>query len=71
MLLAYECDGSCGQGEGDCDWDSDCLPGLVCNWDWWWGTDHCEAGDINTKQIHQYTIKCWHFITIMSVLIWK
>lgn len=43
-IHAYECDGSCGQGEGDCDWDSDCLPGLVCNWDWWWGTDHCEAG---------------------------
>ena len=69
MLLAYECDGSCGQGEGDCDWDSDCLPGLVCNWDWWWGTDHCEAGDININQIHQY--KYGHSVTIMSVMIWK
>jgi len=39
-----ECDGSCGQGEGDCDWNSDCLPGLICEWDWWWGTDYCEAG---------------------------
>merc|ERR1719412_380905 len=39
-----DCDGSCGQGEGDCDWNSDCLPGLICEWDWWWGTDYCEAG---------------------------
>merc|ERR1719400_1153519 len=25
---------SCGQGEGDCDRDSDCLEGLVCDFDW-------------------------------------
>ena len=42
-----ECNGSCGQGQGDCDWNSDCLPGLICEWDWWWGTDYCEAGNIN------------------------
>jgi len=41
---ANKCDGSCGQGEGDCDWNSDCLPGLICDWDWWWGTDYCEPG---------------------------
>merc|ERR1712133_90813 len=44
MTSANKCDGSCGQGEGDCDWNSDCLPGLICEWDWWWGTDYCEAG---------------------------
>ena len=45
-LADQKCDGSCGQGEGDCDWNSDCLPGLICKWDWWWGTDYCEAGNI-------------------------
>ena len=24
------CDGQCGEGEGDCDWDSDCYGFLVC-----------------------------------------
>eukprot|EP00091_Calanus_sinicus_P009142 TRINITY_DN21553_c0_g1_i1.p1 TRINITY_DN21553_c0_g1~~TRINITY_DN21553_c0_g1_i1.p1 ORF type:complete len:231 (-),score=49.77 TRINITY_DN21553_c0_g1_i1:147-839(-) len=24
------CDGQCGEGEGDCDWDSDCAGFLVC-----------------------------------------
>ena len=43
-FIANKCDGSCGQGEGDCDWNSDCLPGLICDWDWWWGTDYCEPG---------------------------
>ena len=41
---AKNCDGSCGQGEGDCDSDSDCLAGLVCYDDWWWKDDYCEAG---------------------------
>merc|ERR1719400_2283299 len=35
---------SCGQGEGDCDRDRDCLEGLVCDFDWWWGDDYCKAG---------------------------
>ena len=34
----------CGQGEGDCDWDSDCLPGLVCDFDAWFDEDDCVAG---------------------------
>merc|ERR1719373_1552138 len=38
------CDGTCVQGEGDCDRDSDCLPGLKCEFDWWGGTDICHAG---------------------------
>lgn len=42
------CEGQCGQGEGDCDWHSDCLPGLECDFDWWWGDDFCKAGP-NTK----------------------
>ena len=32
------CQGDCGEGEGDCDRDSDCLPGLVC------GAYNCEPG---------------------------
>ena len=32
-------------GEGDCDWDSDCLPGLDCDSDWWWNDDYCVAGN--------------------------
>ena len=24
------CEGQCGEGEGDCDWDSDCAGFLVC-----------------------------------------
>ena len=40
------CDGTCVQGEGDCDRDSDCLPGLKCEFDWWFGTDHCHAGEM-------------------------
>merc|ERR1712154_182029 len=34
----------CGQGEGDCDSDDDCVLGLVCEFDNWWGKDHCVAG---------------------------
>ena len=40
------CNGNCAQGEGDCDDDKDCLPGLVCEFDGWWGTDFCKAGMI-------------------------
>jgi len=43
-VSAKDCDGSCGQGEGDCDWSSDCLEGLVCDFDWFWGEDFCVAG---------------------------
>ena len=42
--LGSECNGFCGQGEGDCDSDSECLDGLVCEFDGWWGTDYCRAG---------------------------
>ena len=38
------CKGQCGQGEGDCDEDSNCLPGLKCDFDGWFGTDYCVAG---------------------------
>ena len=34
----------CGQGEGDCDNDGECLPGLKCDFDGWWGRDYCTAG---------------------------
>ena len=48
MLGHRECDGTCRQGEGDCDRDEDCLPGLVCNFDWWFGTDTCQAGKFHS-----------------------
>jgi len=34
----------CKQGEGDCDSDADCVDGLVCEFDNWWGRDYCVAG---------------------------
>ena len=43
------CHGQCGQGEGDCDRDSDCLSGLICDFDWWWGDDWCAAGRLTIK----------------------
>ena len=44
-ILGAECNGYCGQGEGDCDRDEDCYDGLVCDFDGWWGTDYCKAGN--------------------------
>ena len=43
-LFKKPCRGQCGQGEGDCDNDRDCLPGLVCDYDWWFNKDYCKAG---------------------------
>ena len=42
------CIGQCGQGEGDCDRDSDCLPGLWCEFDGFpgFGDDWCRAGNV-------------------------
>ena len=43
-------DNKCDVGEGDCDYDSDCLDGLVCGWnncdstgdaEWDWNDDCC------------------------------
>merc|ERR1711944_370378 len=34
----------CGQGEGDCDNNSDCVDGPWCDYDGWWDTDYCKAG---------------------------
>ena len=34
----------CKQGEGDCDSDDDCVEGLICEFDGWWGIDYCVAG---------------------------
>ena len=35
-----------GIGQGDCDWDSDCLDGLDCpGWVPDWADDCCEAGN--------------------------
>ena len=55
-MTAKNCNGSCGQGEGDCDSDSDCLPGLVCYDDWWWKDDYCEAGK-TYEFMNSYIIK--------------
>ena len=38
------CNGHCGEGEGDCDTNSDCLPGFRCKHDGNWfglGVDYC------------------------------
>ena len=43
-LFHKACRGQCGQGEGDCDKDKDCLPGLICDYDWWFNKDYCKAG---------------------------
>merc|ERR1711942_450794 len=32
------CNGNCGEGEGDCDWDMGCAGDLVC------GVDNCPQG---------------------------
>ena len=45
LFAGSQCNGSCGQGEGDCDNDGECLDGLWCEFDWWWGDDYCRAGD--------------------------
>ena len=74
-MIANKCDGSCGQGEGDCDWNSDCLPGLICEWDWWWGTDYCEAGKIffidwqHSKYSSLLSVKRWivHYLVIIII----
>ena len=52
---------SCGQGEGDCDRDSDCLEGLVCDFDWWWGDDYCKAGTSCTIQMRKGKLKSPRF----------
>lgn len=48
---AKECNGDCGQGEGDCEHDNDCIAGLVCMK----GEDKCIAGP-NTVN---YSWKGW------------
>ena len=47
-LFHKACKGQCGQGEGDCDHDWDCLPGLICDYDWWFDKDYCKAGTFKT-----------------------
>ena len=45
-LFGNKCDGQCGEGEGDCDKDADCLPGFICNSGRLLGlaTDYCTEG---------------------------
>merc|ERR1712179_419887 len=43
-VYGYTCRGDCAQGEGDCDSNGDCIDGLVCEFDGWWGDDYCRAG---------------------------
>ena len=42
--IMKECRGQCKQGEGDCDKDRDCFPGLICDYDSWFAKDYCKAG---------------------------
>ena len=57
------CRGQCGQGEGDCDKDRDCLPGLICDYDWWFNKDYCKAGilKICTKHLDQNVLQLLSF----------
>ena len=40
----------CKMGEGDCDSNDDCVEGLICEHDGWWGlglgTDYCRSGTL-------------------------
>ena len=54
-IFGSSCKGQCGQGEGDCDNDRDCLPGLICDYDYWFDTDYCKAGNrltLNSETIN-------------------
>ena len=51
------CRGQCGQGEGDCDKDRDCLPGLICDYDWWFNKDYCKAGIFKITQSKDLNIQ--------------
>ena len=53
-----DCKGDCKQGEGDCDWDDDCLPGLKCKFDWWWGEDYCVAGQFLIYNGFELSLGC-------------
>ena len=45
-IFRSKCNGQCGEGEGDCDKDNDCLPGLICKSGGLFGlaNDFCTAG---------------------------
>ena len=43
-----DCCTNCDINYGDCDSDNDCLSGLVCEFDGWWGNDFCRAGKYTT-----------------------
>merc|ERR1711963_717891 len=53
----------CGQGEGDCDNDNECLPGLKCDFDGWWGRDYCKAGP-NTRN---YAWEDWEDLIVQPI----
>ena len=46
-LFAEDCHGQCGEGQGDCDKDLDCLPGFICKDGGFLGLrkDVCTAGE--------------------------
>ena len=44
-LFSADCHGQCGEGDGVCDRDSDCLPGFVCKKRGLFRKDYCTAGD--------------------------
>ena len=45
-IFRTKCYGQCGEGEGDCDRDEDCLPGFTCKSGgaFRFGKDYCTAG---------------------------
>ena len=61
-------------GEGDCDWDSDCLYGLDCDSDWWWNTDYCVAGStmllhLNHDLFEYSNFDYWRIITLIEIYV--
>ena len=50
-ILRNKCHGQCGEGEGDCDEDNDCLPGFICKSGGLFGlaNDFCTEGILSSS----------------------
>ena len=50
-IFRNKCHGRCGEGEGDCDEDNDCLPGFICKSGGLFGlaNDFCTEGILRSS----------------------
>ena len=57
-LFSADCHGQCGEGEGDCDKDEDCLPGFICKEGGYLGlgNDFCTAGVVRQLRSSYYAL---------------